>query len=307
MSLHPLIVKILDAARQEPPVETIAIADARARMRTRCERLPPPRVKIEYARDVVLAGAGREIPGRVYVPAGGHDVPLILFFHGGGWALGDLDTHDNQCRRLCHDACSVVVAVDYRLAPEHVFPAAFEDCLSAVEAAATFAPGHRANPDRLVLAGDSAGGALAAAVALAMREAGRAPARAMVLFYPALQSPNAPTASMQEFAEGYGLTERSMKHFWSLYAPQGVNSRFAAPLLAEDLSGLPPTFVVTAQYDVLRDEGETFASRIKAAGGMSVSRRVSGVTHGFMALEGMLPLADSLFSEVGAWVQERCR
>jgi acetyl esterase len=308
MPLDPLIQRLLAASAAEPPVDALTLTEARARMRERAARLPACRAHIGAVRDLILQAGPRPIPARLYSPPA-KAPPLIAFFHGGGWAIGDLDTHDNMCRRLCADAGAAVLSIEYRLAPEHPFPAAYDDCREAVLWAVREGAALGAEGERLVLAGDSAGANLAAAVALALRDEGEPRARAQVLFYPALQFPIQPTPSYDAFGHGFGLTRRSMEYFWRLYAPasQCPLPSYAAPLNAERLSDLPPAFIVTAEYDVLRDEGEFFAERLNEARVAVELRRVAGVNHGFMALEAMLPAADAQFREVGAWIKARCR
>jgi acetyl esterase len=308
MPLDPLIEKLLAAAAVEPPFDTLTLAEARSRMRERASRLPPCRAEIGAVRDLSIETVHRAIPARLYSPLADAP-PLIVFFHGGGWSICDLDTHDNMCRRLCADAGAVVLSIDYRLAPEHPFPAAFDDCRAAVLWAVREGAALGADSARFVLAGDSAGGNLAAAVALALRDEAEPKPRAQVLFYPALQDPAQPTPSYAHYSEGFGLTRRSVENFWRLYGAAGDSPRlaYAAPLSAQSFADLPPAFIVTAEYDVLRDEGELYARRLAETGVAVELRRVAGVNHGFMALEAMLPVADRQFREAGAWIRARCR
>ncbi len=229
------------------------------------------------------------VPARVYRPAGDGPFPVVMMFHGGGWVIGDLVTADCQSREVCNGAEAVVVSVDYRLAPEHRFPAAAEDCYAATVWAAEHAGDHGGDSTRLAVAGDSAGGNLAAVVAQMARDRGnpsqgRAPALAFqLLVYPVTDGANFDTASYRDNGEGYLLTADSMHWFWNHYAPQAEQRRspYASPLLADDFSNLPPALVMTAEFDPLRDEGEAYARKLAAAGGKAELVRCDGLIHGF--------------------------
>ncbi|MFZ5747870.1 MAG: alpha/beta hydrolase [Pseudomonadota bacterium] len=304
--LDPLIEKLLAASAGEPPVDTLGIEEARARMRGRIARLPSSNALIKDIRDFAIPARHGAIPARLYLPQAERP-PLILFFHGGGWALCGLDTHDGQCRRLCADSGAAVLAVDYRLAPEHPFPAGFDDCLDATLWALEDDALPGIDTSFFVLAGDSAGGTLAAGVALALRDRGGPMARGQALFYPALQHPSRPSPSYSNYAEGFGLTRRAMGYFWDIYLAGAVPIPvYAAPMHADDLSGLPPAFIVTAECDVLRDEGEGFAERLHAAGIAVEQHRIPGVNHGFLALDTLLPAADATWRTAGVWISKCC-
>jgi acetyl esterase len=219
---------------------------------------------------------------RIYRPAG-DDLPVLVYFHGGGWVLGDVDTHDDRARLLCAGTGAVVVSVDYRLAPEDPFPAALEDAHAATRWAAGMG--------RVAVVGDSAGGNLAAAVCLLAREAGGPPIVAQALVYPTLDA-TLSLPSVEEFAQGYGMDASTMRWFVEQYLPDPEQRRepLASPLAAADLSGLPPAVVATAEYDILRDEGEAYAERLRSAGVPVTLRRHAGLVHGYL---GMAPLIDA--------------
>jgi len=244
----------------------------------------PPEGQEPVARVEPLSvpGPASEIPARLYAPDVEGSLPALIHFHGGGWVICDLDTHDGFCRSLANAAGCAVVSVDYRLAPEHRYPAALEDCYAVLEYVWRNAAGLRLDPTRLGVIGDSAGGNLAAAVALKARDAGEPALRAQILTYPALD-PRCEHPSMQENAEGYFLTQSAMRWFWGHYMGEGCDPRdpYLAPLYAPDLSGLPPALVVTAKYDPLRDEGEAYARRLEEAGVAVELSRYDGVFHGF--------------------------
>ena len=217
-----------------------------------------------------------------------HDglMPLVVFFHGGGWVIGDLETHDEIARAFV-DLPAIVLSVDYRLAPEHPYPAAHDDCWTAVELAAEWIEEKTVAADRIVVAGDSAGGLLAAAMAARARDTAGGPAiAAQCLVYPAMD-PAMGSASHRERAEGYGLTASTMRWFYDAYQPGDGFS----PLEADDLSGLPPAVVATAGFDLLADDGLAYARRLREAGVSTVDLHFADLIHGFLGMGGRSPAA----------------
>ena len=233
--------------------------------------------------DRAVPGPAGDIPIRVYTPsAGATPFPVVVYFHGGGFVIGNRDTHDAVCREVTNAAMAVVVSVDYRLAPEHPFPAAPEDCYAATRWVYEHAAELNADPDRLAVAGDSAGGNLAAVVCLMARDGGGPPITAQMLVYPATElSMSHP--SIEENGVGYLLTADDMRWFMSHYQPD-VDDPRASPLNAKSLEHLPPALVITGEYDPLRDEGEAYAERLRAAGVPVVLSRYDGMIHGFFQL-----------------------
>ena len=241
----------------------------------------------------------------MYTPEGEGPFPLMVFFHGSGFVVCDLDTHDGLCRNLCAGTNAVVVSVDYRLAPEHKFPAAPDDCLAATRWVAQNASSLRGDAARIMVAGDSAGGNLAAVTALRIRDEGGPALIGQLLIYPVTDYFQPGWPSMTENAEGYGLTRDGMIWFWNHYvrsAGDGVHPH-ASPLRAATLAGLPPALVVTAQYDPLRDEGEAYAEALREAGVPVESRRWDGVNHGFFFFPGIVDKATSAVDEACDWAR----
>ena len=228
---------------------------------------------------------GTNIPVRIYRPDRRQGAkPVLVWFHGGGWVIGSLDGSDYGCRMVTNASGCVVVSVDYRLAPEHKFPTAAEDCYAVTKWVSENARELSVDPNRLAVGGDSAGGNLAAVVSQMARAAGGPAIKYQALVYP-VTNHDFGTASYRENAEGYFLTRASMEWFWGHYlrsASDGRDPR-ASPLLAENLAGLPPALVITAEFDPLRDEGEAYAEKLRAAGVAVESKRYDGQIHAFYA------------------------
>jgi acetyl esterase len=243
--------------------------------------------------DRTVPGAAGEIAARVYRPATPGPHPTIVFFHGGGFVIGDIDTHDDHTRLLCRDVDAVVVSVAYRLAPETPFPGGFEDCVAAALWAVENAGELGGDPDRIAVAGDSAGGNLSAAVTLSLRDKGIRLA-AQLLLYPAVDFIDGEDhPSRTENGEGYFLTADDMRWFSEHYLPDPArhSDPYASVLRAPDLSGLPPAVIGTAEYDPLRDEGEAYAAALDKAGVPVTVRRFDGLIHGFFGLGHVSPAA----------------
>ncbi|HVE94302.1 MAG TPA: alpha/beta hydrolase [Acidimicrobiales bacterium] len=241
------------------------------------------------AEDLQIPGPAGEIPVRVYRHADSKPRPTVVFFHGGGWVIGSVHTHDSQARLLAEGAEAVVVSVDYRLAPEHPFPAALDDCTAATRWALGHAATLGGSPAVVAVAGDSAGGNLAAAVALRLRESGAGLA-AQLLIYPVTDASCA-TRSYAENAEGYFLEAATMRWFWSHYLGDAAATAESSVIEATDLRGLPPAIVVTAQYDPLRDEGVAYAKRLSEAGVDVTLVQCDGLIHGFFGMTEYVDLA----------------
>jgi acetyl esterase len=304
MPVDPQIQMLLDLGAALPPLHTLSVEAARAQFAARSfPGLRVPDVATVANRD--MQGPNGSLALRVYTPLGEGPFPLIVFFHGSGFVLCSLDTHDAMCRNLCAGTGCVVVSVDYRLAPEAKFPAATDDCLAATRWAVANAAALNADPGRVLVAGDSAGGNLAAVTALRIRDEGGPKLLGQLLIYPVTDYYDPGTPSMMENAEGYGLTRAGMIWFWNHYladASHGANP-LASPLRATNLAGLPPAFVVTAEYDPLRDEGEYYADRLLQAGVATVAVRWDGVNHGFFFWPGVVDKAGAAIDEASSWVR----
>ena len=264
------------------------VAERRALTRSSSRAAAGAPIPVGPVRDLVVDGGDGPIPARHYAPpSGGAGRPLVVFFHGGGWVVGDLDTHDQPCRLLARTADVHVLSVDYRLAPEHPYPAAVDDSIAAFAWAAAHAEELGADPTRLAVAGDSAGGNLAAVVAQVTRDTGVVQPVAQLLIYPGTDS-STKRPSKDLFADGFFLTKKQMDWYWDTYSAGGSRTDpRLSPLCAADLSGLAPAVVTTAAFDPLRDEGEAYAQALRDAGVPVVLRRAPGLVHGYFSMTGI--------------------
>ncbi len=305
MSLHPQVEQLLERAAKSPlpQLHEVPAHVARRIYRDTRAALAPGAPEVAEARLLI---APAPVALRYYRPQGSQAdevLPALVYFHGGGWVIGDLDTHDVLCRQLANGARCAVYSVDYRMGPEHPFPAAVEDCVAATQFVA-------ARHALIAVGGDSAGGNLAAVVALHARDHGGPPIAYQLLIYPAtdqrLQHP-----SIRRNGEGYLLTKKGLDYFQAQYLPRKgdlVDWR-ASPLLAKSLVGLPPAYVITAGYDPLLDEGRAYAERMAREGVQVAYREYADMVHGFILFGGVLDTANAAVAEcgeklLGCWQKE---
>jgi len=261
-----------------PPHE-VPVDQARAGHEAETKELSGPGEDVAEVRDIEIDGPGGPIPVRVYTPQGTTPLPLLVYLHGGGWTIGSIESFDTVVRALANASGAIAASVGYRLAPENPFPAGLDDALAAVRGLHARAAELGADPDRMAIAGDSAGANLATVVARRLR--GEIQLRLQALIYPVTDA-GCNTPSYREFGERHGLTAASMQRYWNLYldGADGLQPD-ASPLRAQDLAGSPPAFVLTADHDPLRDEGEAYADALRRAGVPVESRRADGTIHGF--------------------------
>ncbi|HKD66841.1 MAG TPA: alpha/beta hydrolase [Candidatus Binataceae bacterium] len=261
-----------------------------------------PVAKVE---DRQIRGPGGALAVRIYTPEAPAPRPAIVYFHGGGWVLGNLDGSDAQCRALTNAAGCVTVSVDYRLAPEAKFPAPAEDCYAATLWVSENAASLGCDPRRIAVAGTSAGANLAAVVPLMARDRGRPAIAFQVLVYP-ITDGAMNTRSYQENAKGYFLTAASMAWFWNQYLSDEKDRihPYASPINAADLRGLPPALVITAEFDPLRDEGETYAERLRASGVPVTCTRYDGTIHSFVSMSAILDAGKRAFEQIVAALKD---
>jgi acetyl esterase len=298
--LHPQAQFLLDlmVERQVPPTHTLSPADARNFYRDRRTVTQPEPPAIAETRNLAAAGPHGPIPLRLYQPLPAAQrksaPPVLVYYHGGGWVIGDLDTHDTLCRELANAAGIAVVAVDYRMGPEHRFPAAVDDCIAATRWVREHAAELGVDASRLAVGGDSAGGNLAAVVAIAMREAGDVPIRFQLLIYPATDQRRG-WPSHTSNGQGYLLTADTMNYFHDHYIPDKAMDLDwrASPLLHADLSKLPPALVLTAGYDPLRDEALQYSHRLTQAGNRCTHILFERQIHGFITMGRVIDEANT--------------
>jgi acetyl esterase len=287
MSIDPQAQAFLAMVADAPPLDTCSVEDNRAQLAAVVPLTGEP-AELADVRDTTLPGPGGAVPVRVYRPSTDTGLPAVAYFHGGGWMLCDLDTHDTTCRDIARHTGAVVVAVDYRRSPEHPFPAAYEDCLAVTRALLDGGAGLGTDPARVAVAGDSAGGNIAAAIAQTLRDASP-PLAHQVLIYPLTDARMTPTPSYVEFAEGHFLTHRDIDYFLRAYAGDADrDDPRLSPARAEDLRGLAPATIITAGHDPLRDEGAAYADALTAAGVPTHYACFEGQVHPFVLLAGII-------------------
>ncbi|HYE50765.1 MAG TPA: alpha/beta hydrolase fold domain-containing protein [Azospirillaceae bacterium] len=295
-----------------PPIEQLTLEGAREGLRALFTALAGPPAPVGFVRAGTLPGPGGPLPYRLYRPEGGPGgrLPLVLFLHGGGWSLGDLDGYDGFCRSLCRESGMLVLSLDYRLAPENPYPAGLDDAYAALGWVAANADALGADPARIVMAGDSAGGTLATSVCRLARDRGGPAVAAQVLLYAVLAlADEERLPSRAENGEGGNfLTNEGIAWAKEMYLagrPDLARDPLVSPLWAEEVAGLPPALVVTAGLDPLRDEGRMYAEKLRAAGVDADYRCHEGTIHAFLSFAGALRIARDGMREVGAWLKAR--
>jgi acetyl esterase len=287
-----------------PPIDKLSPAEARRQYREARAPLRPPAPHVPEVRDLKADGNGGPIGLRLYRPAEGV-LPAFVFFHGGGWVVGDLDTHDVVCRQIALEAGAAVIAVDYRLAPEHPFPAASDDAWSATTWIAAHADDLGIDPARIAVGGDSAGGGLAAVVALMGRDSRKLRLALQVLVYPVVDL-RAGSVSYSKYGEGYLLTRAAMKWYIAQYAqtPQDINDWHASPLLAPWVHSVAPALIIAAEMDPLVDEGDAYARRLRGARVLVDYQVVPGMIHGFLPMGGRVDAANRAVATIASALRQ---
>jgi len=304
MAVDPQMQAVLERVARSalPPFHTVSAEEARRIYKDTRAVLSPPAPEVGEVRELAASGPEGPIPLRLYRGLGtaaNARLPLLAYFHGGGWTIGDLDTHDIICRTLANNAHCALIAVDYRMGPEHKFPAAVQDCIAATRWMAAEAPALGVDAARIAVGGDSAGGNLAAVVAITLRDAGGPPLVFQALAYPATDQ-RMDSASHARFGEGYLLTRNNMLWFRDNYLdPQNYDDWRASPLRAADLARLPPAHIITAGYDPLLDEGRAYSDRLVAAGVPVLYECFEGMAHGFLTMGGVVAAANHALYRLG--------
>lgn len=280
-------------ATEKTGFATIGLEAARAMLDDLPEMVDAPPVDVGKVRDLEIGGVNGPLKARLYVPENAQtSSPGLIFFHGGGWVMGGLDSHDRPCRRLCKIANIPVLAVDYRLAPEHAFPAAVDDAEAAFLWACDHADDLGMDRNRLAVGGDSAGGNIATLIALSLRGNVQGEPALQLLIYPALQ-PFGSAPSHEKFGNGYALDTADVEFFISSYVQDHPNPQDPRiwPLLADDISGTPPAYIITAGQDPLQDDGIAYAEALKSVGVAVTHQHYPSMTHGFCSMTALSPVA----------------
>lgn len=312
MPLHPQVKEVLDltalaqSTGRTKRLEDCTPEEARKAYRDARFVLSPPPPEVALAKDFACPGPGGDIPLRYYRPLGSADdtaLPVLVYFHGGGGVIGDLDVYDVVCRQISNQSGIAVISVDYRLAPEHKFPAGVEDAEATYRWVAAGAGGCAIDVDAIAVGGDSAGGNLTAGLCQTLRESGPLPV-CQILIYPSLTLTKM-TASRDEFAEGYMLTETAQQWFYDYYVsgPSDMTDHRASPLLADDHGGLPPVLILTAGFDPLQDEAKLYGDRLEAAGGTVERKHYEGMIHGFLTMGAMVDTAQDAIDDISAYLR----
>lgn len=310
MPLDPRIKAMLDRAPGFPRARSVPVEQLRAIIRQYASAAPKLPVELAAVSDRSIPGPAGALPVRIYKPLGKAPHPMLLYFHGGGFVLGDLDSQDMICRGLCAAAQHLVVSIDYRLAPEHKFPAAIDDAYASLRWTAAHGREIEGDPSHIVAGGDSAGAIISAALALRTREENGPALSGQLLFYGSMDYPSAPSPSMTEFADGPILTADDAAFYWSQYLAdpeKDQHNPYASPMRAPDHRGLPPASVGTAEIDPTRDTAEAYGLKLQRAGVAVEMRRYNGMPHGFLSWLGTVDGAQQAANDAAGWLRKLAR
>ena len=305
MPLHPDLAAMLAKAAGLPPMQTVPVDVIRAADFKRYD-IGVPKDDVHSVEDRMITGPGGDIRIRIYRPDDAKGLPLTVFFHGSGFVICSIDTHDAMCRQICNRGHSVVVSVDYRLAPENKFPAGPDDCYVATVWAAAHAHEIGGDPTRLALCGDSAGGCMAAVVAQRARDEDGPPIKAQILLYPVTDHYSVERPSYQERGVGFGLTRDGMMWFWDFYLGDPAHGAHphASPMRAARFDNLPQTYLITGEYDLLRDVGEDYAAALIRAGVPVTFKRYHDMNHGFLNWVGLVDRSTEAMDALALWMRQ---
>jgi acetyl esterase len=307
MPLDPQLAALLKTTANQPPPG--GLNSLRATLEANAVALPGRKVDVTNVRNIELQGPNGPVNARLYKPRGTSTPPLTVFYHGGGFVAGSLDTHDGVCREMAAHAKTAVLSVDYHLAPEYPFPAGIEDAYHALVWASSNGAALEVDVTRIAVAGDSAGATIALITAIRARDERGPVIRAQLIFYPCTDLRDTAYASRQENAEGYGLTEGARKMLTGLYAPtdQLRHNPRISPLLEKNLAGLPPALIMTCQYDPLRDEGLAMADALYTAGAEVSAQTADGMIHGFINYTAASTAAAAHYDAGLQWLEGHLR
>jgi len=306
MPLDPQIARILQQSTGWAAARSVPVDQLRAAVKGFAAMTPKLPVPLRDVSDWAIAGPAGDIGVRIYKPEASGPRPILVYYHGGGWVVGDLDSQDMICRGLCHGTECIVVSVDYRLAPEHRFPAAVDDCYAALTWCAAHGGEIGGDPAKIAVGGDSAGAVLSAAMSIRARDENGPGLKAQLLFYGSMNYPSGNPSSMTEYADGPILTADDVDYFWHQYlaAPEvEQNHPWASPIRAPTHRGLPPAFIGTAELDPTRDPAEAYGPVLSGAGVPVELHRYAGMPHGFMSWLGFVDMAQTACDDACAWLR----
>ncbi|WP_315080730.1 alpha/beta hydrolase [uncultured Clostridium sp.] len=282
-----------------------SIEKIRTRLNRDATKLSKKPVPFSNIKNITINVNSEKIPVRIYTPEDGQILPIIIYSHGGSWIAGNLDTHDNVCRKLSQNTKAIVLSVDYRLAPENPFPVGLNDVYNVLQWTYKNAKSINGNESHIAIAGDSAGGNLSAAVSLMSKDKNGPHITCQVLIYPSTNIYELNTQSWSDFSKDFNISKEEMEKYISLYAPQkeGRKNPYISPLLAKDFNKLPNTLVITAEIDPLRDEGEAYGNKLKETGIQSEVIGFNGVTHGFITMDKITDKADEALNQISSYLK----
>ena len=297
-----IFLKLTGADEKNAGELRLTVAESRKRLAEKAASVSGTPVEMSSVKDMTAEAGGVHVPVRVYFPREGKSLPAVIFFHGGGWVQGSVDTHDGLCRIIAKKSGAAVISVEYRLAPEHPYPAAIKDAYAALLWLRANGTSMNIDPKRIAVAGDSAGGNLAAALCLMARDRKGPSIVFQALIYPGLNAAFLDTESYGNFGRGYMLDKTNVERFIGMYLPdrRTRTDPYASPLLARDHRNLPAALVITAEFDVLRDEGEAYAGKLADAGVPARAIRYPGMIHGFVSADRILPQARRATDEIAS-------
>jgi len=282
-----------------------SIEKIRERLNSESTKSSKPTIPFSNVKNTTVEANSQKIPIRIYTPENQDNFPIIIYSHGGSWISGNLDTHDNVCRKLAQNTKAIVISVDYHLAPENPFPAGLNDVYNILEWTYKNAESINGNKKQIAVVGDSAGGNLSAAVSLMARNKNGPHITCQVLIYPSTNIYKLNSQSWSYFSNDFNISTEEMEKYISLYIPQKEDRKnpYASPLLAKDLKELPDALVITAEIDPLRDDGEDYGNKLKDAGIQANTIKFNGVTHGFITMDKITDKADEALNQISSYLQ----
>lgn len=282
-----------------------SIEEIRARLNNQYTKSSKQPIPFSNIKNITVEVNSEKIPVRIYTPEGVGIFPIIIYSHGGSWIAGNLDTHDNVCRKLSRNTKAIVISVDYHLAPENPFPAALDDVYNVLQWTNKNAKNINGDENHIAIAGDSAGGNLSAAACLMARDKNGPPISCQVLIYPSTNIYQLNTQSWSDFSNDFNISKEEMEKYISLYVPRKEDRKnpYVSPLLSKKFTQLPDALVITAEIDPLRDEGESYCNKLNEAGIKSEIIRFNGVTHGFITMDKITTKADEALNQISLYLQ----